>query len=60
MATLTGNSVGSSYLGLLKTSDNAAIDGNLKRTMTDGAGNATTTIYVEYSYVHHSQAPTMS
>ena len=40
MATLTGNSVGSSYLGLLKTSDNAAIDGTLKN-MTDGAGNAT-------------------
>jgi len=40
MAALTGNSVGSSYLGLLKTTDNAAIDGTLKN-MTDGAGNAT-------------------
>ncbi len=40
MATLTGNSVGSSYLGLLKTTDNAAITGSLKN-MTDGAGNAT-------------------
>ena len=37
---LTGNSVGSSYLGRLKTTDNAAIDGTLKN-MTDGAGNAT-------------------
>jgi hypothetical protein len=40
MAALTGNSVASSYQGLLKTSDNAAIDGTLKN-MTDGDGNAT-------------------
>ena len=40
MAALTGNSVGTSYLGLLKTTDNAAISGTQKN-MTDGAGNAT-------------------
>jgi hypothetical protein len=41
MATLTGNSVGSSYLGLLKTTDNAAI-GATEKNLTDGAGNAST------------------
>lgn len=41
MAALTGNSVGSSYLGLLKTTDNAAI-GATEKNLTDGAGNATT------------------
>ncbi len=56
MATLTGNSVGSSYLGLLKTSDNAAIDGNLKN-MTDGAGNATP-LSMSNTYVQ-LQAPTI-
>ena len=38
MAALTGNSVGTSYQGLLKTTDNAALDATLK-TLTDGAGN---------------------
>jgi len=56
MATLTGNSVGSSYLGLLKTTDNAAIDGNLKN-MTDGAGNATP-LSMSNAYVQ-LQAPTI-
>ena len=56
MATLTGNSVGSSYLGLLKTSDNAAIDGTLKN-MTDGAGNATP-LSMANNYVQ-LQAPTI-
>lgn len=56
MATLTGNSVGSSYLGLLKTTDNAAIDGNLKN-MTDGAGNATP-LSMSNTYVQ-LQAPTI-
>jgi hypothetical protein len=41
MATLTGNSVGTSYLGLLKTTDNAAI-GATEKNLTDGAGNAST------------------
>ena len=41
MATLTGNSVGTSYLGLLKTSDNAVI-GATEKNLTDGAGNAST------------------
>ena len=40
MASLTGNSVASSYEGLLKTTDNAAISGSQKN-MTDGAGNPT-------------------
>lgn len=40
MASLTGNSVGSSYQGLLKTTDNAAI-GATSKVLTDGAGNAT-------------------
>ena len=38
MAALTGNSISSSYLGLLKTTDNAALTGTLKQ-LTDGAGN---------------------
>ena len=40
MAALTGNSVGSSYLGLIKTTDNAALD-LADRAITDGAGNVT-------------------
>jgi hypothetical protein len=56
MASLTGNSVGSSYLGLLKTTDNAAIDGTLKN-MTDGAGNATP-LSMANDYVQ-LQAPTI-
>ncbi len=40
MAQLTGNAIQSSYLGLLKTTDNAAIGGTAK-AITDGAGNAT-------------------
>ena len=38
MATLTGNAIQSSYLGLLKTDDNAAI-GATEKQLTDGAGN---------------------
>ena len=41
MATLTGNSVGTSYLGLLKTTDNAVI-GATEKNLTDGGGNAST------------------
>lgn len=41
MASLTGNSVGSSYLGLLKTDDNASISA-VAKALTDGAGNALT------------------
>lgn len=40
MAQLTGNAIQSSYLGLIKTTDNAAISGTAK-AITDGAGNAT-------------------
>ena len=40
MAQLTGNPIQSSYLGLIKTTDNAAIGGTAK-AITDGAGNAT-------------------
>lgn len=40
MAQLTGNAIQSSYLGLIKTTDNAAIGGTAK-AITDGAGNAT-------------------
>ena len=40
MAQLTGNPIQSSYLGLFKTTDNAAITGTAK-SITDGAGNAT-------------------
>ena len=56
MAALTGNSVGTSYQGLLKTTDNAAIDGNLKN-MTDGLGNATP-LSMANNYVQ-LQAPTI-
>lgn len=38
MATLTGNAIQSSYLGLVKTDDNAAI-GATEKQLTDGAGN---------------------
>tara|TARA_R110001632_G_scaffold211578_2_gene337108 strand:- start:476 stop:1981 length:1506 start_codon:yes stop_codon:yes gene_type:complete len=41
MATLTGNSVGTSYLGLLKTTDNAQLGVGTKKTITDGNGNDT-------------------
>lgn len=41
MATLTGNQIDQSYLGLLKTTDNAAINATSK-VLTDGAGNALT------------------
>jgi hypothetical protein len=40
MASLTGNLISTSYLGLLKTVDNAAITSTLK-DITDGSGNAT-------------------
>jgi hypothetical protein len=40
MAQLTGNPIQNSYLGLLKTTDNAAIGGTAK-AITDGSGNAT-------------------
>jgi len=40
MAQLTGNAIQNSYLGLIKTTDNAAIGGTAK-AITDGAGNAT-------------------
>ena len=56
MAALTGNSVGSSYLGLLKTADNAALDGNLKN-IEDGAGN-TSPLSMATDYVQ-LQAPTI-
>ena len=39
MAQLTGNAIQSSYLGLIKTNDNAAIGGATK-ALSDGAGNA--------------------
>ena len=39
MATLTGNAINTSYEGLLKTTDNAAISGTAKG-ITDGVGNA--------------------
>lgn len=39
MSTLSGNSIDSTYQGLLKTSDNAALSGTLK-TIEDGAGNS--------------------
>jgi hypothetical protein len=38
MAQLTGNPIKDSYLGLLKTTDNAAV-GATEKQMTDGAGN---------------------
>jgi len=40
MSTLTGQSIDSSYQGLLKTTDNGAITGTAK-AVTDGLGNAT-------------------
>jgi hypothetical protein len=40
MATLTGNSVASTYKSLLKTVDNDVVGSSLK-TVTDGFGNAT-------------------
>ena len=40
MAQLTGNPIQSSYLGLIKTTDNAALSGTAK-AITDGAGGAT-------------------
>jgi len=39
MAQLTGNPIQSSYLGLLKTSDNAALQASGFNAITDGAGN---------------------
>lgn len=39
MAQLTGNPIQSSYLGLIKTTDNAAV-GVTPKVLTDGAGNA--------------------
>ena len=39
MATLTGNAINTSYEGLLKTLDNAAINGT-NRVISDGVGNA--------------------
>ncbi len=39
MAQLTGNAIQSSYLGLIKTSDNAALQANGFHQITDGAGN---------------------
>ena len=41
MATLTGNQIDQSYLGLLKTNSNAAISAT-SQVLTDGAGNALT------------------
>jgi hypothetical protein len=41
MAALTGNAINSSYLGLLKTLDNAGL-GVTEKNMTDGAGQAST------------------
>ena len=41
MATLTGNQIDQSYLGLLKTNNNAAISAT-SQVLTDGAGNALT------------------
>ncbi len=40
MAALTGNSIDSSYQGLLKTTDNGAV-GGASKAITDGLGNAT-------------------
>ena len=39
MAQLTGNAIQSSYLGIIKTTDNAAISG-VPKALTDGDGNA--------------------
>lgn len=41
MATLTGNSIDTTYTGLLKTDDNGVI-GATEKNITDGAGNAST------------------
>ena len=41
MAQLTGNPIKNSYLGLIKTSDNGAMQSAGFPTITDGAGNAT-------------------
>lgn len=41
MASLTGNQVGASYLGIIKTLDNTAITASPKQ-LSDGAGNALT------------------
>ena len=41
MATLTGNSINTSYQGLVKTADNAAL-GATEKNITDGEGNAST------------------
>ena len=56
MATLLGTKIKDTYAGLLKTSDNAAIDGNLKN-IEDGAGNATP-LSMANDYVQ-LQAPTI-
>ena len=39
MASLTGNAINTSYQGILKTLDNAAING-VNRVISDGLGNA--------------------
>jgi trimeric autotransporter adhesin len=39
MATLTGNSINTSYQGLIKTTDNAALPLNGRVQLTDGEGN---------------------
>ena len=54
MATLTGNSISTSYQGLIKTDDNAAIGATEKR-VTDGLGNATN-ITVGQAVLHLIQA----
>ena len=41
MATLTGNQIDLSYQGLIKTTDNAALDAT-EKVITDGVGNAST------------------
>lgn len=56
MSALTGNSVGSSYQGLLKTTDNAALNTNLKN-IEDGLGNASP-LSMATNYVQ-LQAPTI-
>ena len=39
MGALTGNAINTSYSGLLKTEDNAGVDGVIKKQITDGLGN---------------------
>ena len=56
MSALTGNSVGSSYQGLMKTADNAALNTNLKN-IEDGLGNASP-LSMATNYVQ-LQAPTI-